>query len=459
MKLSTRLLTLGLLLSLCLTTATGCNSPADGGDTSAATTVEETAPATKPETDPETQPETETEIPEVKLTVDSSYRIVIAAEADAITQNAAALVAAAIKEKAGLELPVITDAEAASGKELVLGHTNRTAATEEGYVFSVNGDTLYLDAADSTDLYFAAEAVMGAWLTEDFGLADAGCVTLPVSRVADLNGLTTRRDNSIKVMTQNMRNSDDPDGNSVSTRYDRFVQMLADYKPDVIGTQENGTNWMIRLEKLFKKMDDSGNGSIYKYGMVGESVEGAGKTGGGRNTILYRMDRFELVETGTFWLSETPEYASTLPRASHMRTCTWATLKDKQTGETILVANTHLDHTSSSFRLAQMNILLEYLSEKFSQYPCYLTGDMNTGSHSDTYAAITETFQDSHKTAWADLSTETGTFHGYSGHGYSEIDFVFHDDSSTPVSYEIISKDYDGVVSDHFGVMSEFVLD
>ena len=39
----------------------------------------------------------------------------------------------------------------------------------------------------------------------------------------------------------------------------------------------------------------------------------------------------------------------------------------------------------------------------------------------------------------------------------SEIDFIFHDTHSTPIRYEIITKQYDGYISDHYGVVVDFV--
>ena len=442
MKNRFRWLSILLVLVFCLTAAVGCDKPAPDGEES-----------TKTETPPVT------DVAEAKLILDSSYRIVISDGADEITQRTADMVASAIKEKVGLELPIVTDAEAATDHELVLGHTNRADSTadEGAYSVSLNGDSIYMDASDSTTLYFAAEAVSETWLTSDFGLAEAGKLILPEDRVPDLNSLPIRSANSIKIMTQNMRDADDGDGNTIPKRYDRFMLLLADYQPDIIGTQEHSYSWYLRFQKYFEKWNE--NEPVPQYGMVGSSVDGHDKKGGGRNVIMYRMDRFELVETETFWLSERPTAPSTLEGTSHKRVCTWALLKDKQTGQNILVANAHLDHTAEWLRVAQINILLEYLADRVGDCPFYLTGDFNCHNGSETYGIITQTMQDSHKTAWADYSTETRTYHGYRDRGGMEIDFIFHDGFSTPLRYEILSRDYGGFVSDHYGVMVEFVYD
>ena len=446
MKHLNRLLALALLAALCLTAAAGC-TPAD--------------PDTAATTDPETTAAV-TEAPVRKLTVDGAYRIVISAEADEITQKTADMVAAVIKEVTGLELAVVADTEAASDREIVLGHTSRadSAADEGAYAVSLNGDSIHIDASDATTLYFAAEAVLETWLTADFGLAEEGVITLPEDRVAELGGQTTRLDNSIKIMTQNVRgDGNDGDGLSVVERFERFVQMVAEYQPDVLSTQEYTFNYSYRLGKLFE--DWSEEDGIPLYGIVDCSVEGPGKKAGGRNAVLYRMDRLELLDSNTFWLSDTPETPSVVEGCStnHKRVCTWLLLKDKQTEQIFLLANTHLDHTSNNIRLKQVTILMEQLAKLAGDYPVYLTGDFNCGVGSEPYSVPASALLNSHETAWADLSTERGTYHGYSGFGGREIDFVFHSEQATPVSYEIVSKQYDGFVSDHFGVIVKFVMD
>lgn len=436
MKLTTRILALLLLLTLCFTALPAC----DSGDSTPDTTVAETTAAPT---------EAPTEPPEPRLTVDSSYRIVVPAETDETTQKTAAALAAALKEKAGLELTVVTDAEEPIAHELVLGHTNRadSTAAEGGYELFQSGEALYIDAEDPITLYYAVQAILDAWLTPDFGLANAGVVTLLESRVADLNGLATKRDTSIKVLSQNLRCADDPNGNSIGERARRFKQLFEEYQPDLLGTQETTAGWNNYLKKF--------GGS--EYGMVGCSRDGREATSGEWNTILYRKDRFELLDSDTTWLSNTPTEATKVEGALCLRICTWALLKDKLTGETILFANTHLDHSNDEVRSAQMDILMDYLADRIGQYPFYLTGDFNCNVDSIPYNTATARLLDSHKTSWVDFSTEPRTYHAYQRRGGSEIDFIFHNDHTTPVQYEIISKDYGGYVSDHYGVIAEFV--
>ena len=486
-----RTLAVTLMATLCLSSLAACQVPPEATrDTDGATRVEETtatgdvtdtqatttektteametvtvadteAAETTPDTSSEeTTDEVTTAEPDRELTVDSRYRIVVAADASDLIREAADKVAAAFKDKAGLELEIVTDAEPATAYELVLGDTNRVAPTYvDDYALFVNGDSIHMDASSHILLYHAVDAVMDTWLSDDFGLKEEGEVSLWLSRVIDLNGLSHEMTNSIKVMTLNMRNSNDPNGNSIPERYERFLKMLADYRPDIIGTQEHGSGWYLRLEKLFGKM--TGEEDFPQYALSGESISGIGAKSGAKTCLLYRVDRFDLIDEGTFWLSETPDVSSALPGMENFkRICSWAILKDKQTGQSILALNTHLDHQSDSAREQQIHILLDYMKEKFGDYPVFFTGDFNSTSWEPAYTIVDERFDDAHETAPMNLSTVRGTYNGYiSSGGGSPVDHIFHNAKSTPVTYEIISKDYDGFISDHYPVMAEFLL-
>lgn len=427
--------TVCLLAAMSLTALIGCQPQRETPDPTA-TTVSDT----------------ETAAPAPKLTLDSTYDIYIPSDADDQMRRAAEHLAAAFREKAGLEMSVVTEGEEGH-RYLRLGLAS--SAEERSYQLGVS-DTgfLYLTASDSTTLYFAAEAVAKAWLDPAAGMTKDGKVYLYDTTLDTLNNLSTRLDHSIRVMTQNVRAADDPDGNTVQRRADRFRQLLEEYRPDVFGTQEFTFTWSVALEKRMK--DSVKEGLIPTYASVGCSREGRDKKGGEFNSVFYRVDRFELLDSDTVWLSDTPDRVSCVPSSLCNRICTWALLKDKDTGMTILVANTHLDHGLDEVREAQAKILMNYLAERVGDYPVYLTGDFNSYNSDNAYHTVSSVFSDAHKTAWTDVSTVSHTYHGYSEWG-GEIDFIFHNDRTTPIYYEIISKQYDGFVSDHYGVIAEFV--
>ena len=189
----------------------------------------------------------------------------------------------------------------------------------------------------------------------------------------------TMEDYTLKVMSFNVQTE-----NGTQVDFDLRAEMLRDLmdqlQPDSIGMQEVTTGWIYRMDTF------AFNAS---YAGVGE-----GRTPGGEaSSIYYRKDKFDLVASGTFWLSETPDVAGSYLEASlYPRICTWAHLRDKVTGFEYIHVNTHLDHLGGSdgrtLRTAQVRVILEYL-KTLPDVPMVMTGDFNqakTNGDDEIYA-------------------------------------------------------------------------
>ncbi len=277
--------------------------------------------------------------------------------------------------------------------------------------------------------------------------------TEPPSVVSDTTGL----DLNIKVLSQNLCATDRPNGNSVEERTTRFGALIEEYAPDIIGTQEATLEWI----RYFSSLDN--------YETVGVSRNGNRSLSGEWNAILYNKDRFVLMDEGTFWLSSTPNVASTTANACSPRICTWAELFDTYTGRTVIMANTHLDNANENVRNDQANNLIRHLKgvlkTRFTQCQIYLTCDLNATENEMAHDTIySRAFIDVRDLALEDLSKGKGTYHAF-GHieNGKEIDFCFHRGNDTVLSYEIIDKNYasegeteEGFVSDHYGVLVTF---
>lgn len=189
----------------------------------------------------------------------------------------------------------------------------------------------------------------------------------------------TMDDYTLKVMSFNVQTE-----NGTQVDFDLRAEMLRDLmdqlQPDSIGMQEVTTGWIYRMDTF------AFNAS---YAGVGEGRT----TGGEASSIYYRKDKFDLVNSGTFWLSETPDVKGSYLEASlYPRICTWAHLRDKVTGYEYIHVNTHLDHLGGSdgrsLRTAQTRVILEYL-KSLPDVPMVMTGDFNqakTNSEENTYA-------------------------------------------------------------------------
>jgi endonuclease/exonuclease/phosphatase family metal-dependent hydrolase len=94
-------------------------------------------------------------------------------------------------------------------------------------------------------------------------------------------------------------------------------------------------------------------------------------------TLLYRDDRFDLVDKGDFALSSQPEvpftrgFGNTLPRM-----VMWVILRDRNSGREFLFANTHFDNTSP-FQERAAPVFLTEVQRIAAGRPVVATGDFN----------------------------------------------------------------------------------
>ena len=389
------------------------------------------------------------------LVIDGEYTIIRSETADTATIRSATLLRSLIKERSGIDVALATDyvkkGEEPADKEIVVGKTNREIEfngenlNEGEYFVGVEGEKLIIDAYDSMTLYVAISQIVDRWMT-----LEEGTCMISKDVVSELGAKFETEKTTIKVMTQNIRYADDGAGKNVKDRAPRFKQLVEMYQPDIIGTQETTEIWNKYYRTYFGD----------KYGMVGCSREGRDASGGEWGTILYRLDRFELLDSDDFWLTRTPSVVSKVPGSACNRICTWALLKDKNTGVTFVMANTHLDYITEEVKQEQYKYLYAGLSDLLAKYPVFLTGDFNADTNSGTYKTVTKDFHDPYVEAFENRSTVNHTADGYgssNGNG-SIIDYCFYNDRSTALWYKILSEQFGGYISDHFGVISEFII-
>ena len=125
----------------------------------------------------------------------------------------------------------------------------------------------------------------------------------------------------VKVISYNIRVINKKDGpNEWKYRAAATPAMIKDYAPDIFGLQEAEPG---HLEYLAKHLP--------KYSSVGVGRED-GISKGEHMSIYYNTKTVELLEWGTYWLSETPDVPSKGWDAACKRTATWALLKMKDSG-------------------------------------------------------------------------------------------------------------------------------
>lgn len=178
---------------------------------------------------------------------------------------------------------------------------------------------------------------------------------------------------------------------SEQVRGPHLMSLIEGYGVDSVGFCEATDTWMKFLRPEMAKLG-------YSYVGAGRDngLDDVNKTGTGNEftPVFYRNDKYELVDSDTFWLSRTPDVKSgTDWNAANTRICTYAVLKNKATGEMYAHFATHLDHVSETARLNGVRIIMariDEIREKYDGIPVLLTGDLNQVS-SDENADYGET--------------------------------------------------------------------
>ena len=262
-----------------------------------------------------------------------------------------------------------------------------------------------------------------------------GCANL------NFGGASKVEPEMVRVMSFNIRCGEFADRGEI------VPQLIADYNPDSLGLQECTYDWFNYLRLFLNK----------EYGFVGVGRDTGNRMAdcGEMSLVLYRKDKYNLLDSGTFWLSETPDEVSLGWDGACRRICTWVLLENKETGEKYAHVNTHLDHVGP---LARTNGV-ELVKEKALSFdvPTVVTGDFNFQKGTDLYnSLVTGGLSDTQDMA---EYTMTGkTYHGYNGGSEgTPIDFICVNDKITEVeTYKIVRDMYDGkYTSDHYPIYSD----
>ncbi len=231
-------------------------------------------------------------------------------------------------------------------------------------------------------------------------------------------------------------------------RTGRVVEIIKKYAPDTFGLQEAHYRWMNVVCKALPE---------YDYVGVGRDN---GKRLGEFSPVFYLKDKFEVVDKGNFWLSETPEVPGKGWDAACIRICSYAVLREKQTGKTFAHFNTHLDHVGPTAQIEGARIIADR-GLKYPDMPTVVTGDFNVVPDSQPYKTIIASgFKDTRDIA--KISDDFHTFHNFDRLHQGKlsrdiIDYVFVRNIDEVVSFKTVTDKVEGMFpSDHYPVIAEF---
>lgn len=256
-----------------------------------------------------------------------------------------------------------------------------------------------------------------------------------------------------KIISFNVRYSSAPeiDGdNRWELRRDAAVKMVAEQKPIAMGLQE-----ACRDQIDFLDLNLTG----YKHIGVGRDD---GKRAGEMMAIYYDTTRLTLLDSGTFWLSETPEKVSIGWDAACNRTCTWGHFKMKDTDFEFLYFNTHLDHLGSLARKNSIKLIVAKMTElNPDNLPVFLSGDFNSTTDDPIFDPLKASLKDAREVSA--ISDKIITYNGFgtvtdNPNTRKEwvIDHIFFS-GVNPMAFMVLNGNY-GVpfISDHYPISFRF---
>ena len=253
------------------------------------------------------------------------------------------------------------------------------------------------------------------------------------------------------------------DGSQTWEKRAPLIQAFLEYNDvDICGTQE--------LQKpqveYFKKMQPE----FAYFGSPTQPERYDTPKSSANNIIIYRTSRFELLQKGVFWLSETPDKPVKGFGAAYPRNCNWGNFKDKKTGKEFYFFSTHIHHIGDETKAKSAELIIQKIKEIAGDKPFFVVGDFNMAEDHYGMKPIwnCDFMIDARKVCKTKLYGPNFTNnYGYTGLSVVNyptssrdatpmrwIDWVFISKSVEVYKYAVMSECIDGVwLSDHFPLL------
>jgi endonuclease/exonuclease/phosphatase family metal-dependent hydrolase len=260
----------------------------------------------------------------------------------------------------------------------------------------------------------------------------------------------------VKVMSFNIRYGTAQDGvNHWDKRKVWLAETVKAHDPDLLGTQETVG---FQRDYLAEQLPT--------YGVLGVGRDD-GKEKGEMMAVYWKKDRFEKIDGGHFWLSETPDVAGSKSWDSSLpRMATWVKLRDRKSPDAkpVLWINTHFDHRGPRARLEGAKIIRQKAEALGKGCSILITGDFNSAEGSEPYKALfakqgdkDPPVVDTYRVAHPNRGPNEGTANGFKASATtgSRIDWIAASRDWTVKTAAIDRTSKDGrTPSDHWPIIA-----
>ena len=271
-------------------------------------------------------------------------------------------------------------------------------------------------------------------------------------------------DGSIMIMSANIRRQEklfnfkkeDMGSHRWYKRAEVYLRNIDAVQPDILGAQEVQPGQYEFLTEHLR-----GYASVVCYrdedGSRSESCP-----------IFYNLNRFDLLDSGTFWLSDTPDMPYTKFAGSDaIRISTFVKLRDKTNDMVIAVYNTHPDWSGVEARIKQLAVVAAKAKESDADRVVVL-GDLNSDRKlpggNEGLESLEKDFLKDSKTFDTIVENNYGDYATY--HGYDidpeaplALDYIFLPSTTNVIKVGRMDEKYKGVyASDHYSIYAKVIF-
>lgn len=252
-----------------------------------------------------------------------------------------------------------------------------------------------------------------------------------------------QKETPLTVMSFNIRLGVADDGdNSWDIRKPAVAAMLDTINPDVFGVQEAYDFQLAYIKE-----------NCPRYEAVGVGRDD-GSEKGEHMSVIYNSEKVELLDWGTYWLSETPDVPSYGWDAVCRRTATWTKLRMIGTGKEFFFVNTHLDHRGALARKNGLAMIVERIGAMNPDgAPMILTGDFNVTPDDECLVDLNKIMKNTRYEAAE--SDDRPSYNGWGSAG-EEIDYIYYAGFEECPSFRVVTDEFAGkpFISDHYPVVA-----
>ncbi|MGV3763189.1 endonuclease/exonuclease/phosphatase family protein [Parapedobacter sp.] len=256
-----------------------------------------------------------------------------------------------------------------------------------------------------------------------------------------------------RAATFNIRYNADADkasGNGWDLRKGPVSEVILTHQFDVVGTQEGDAGQLADLKALLPGFDFT----AYPYGGKGDLHNCA---------TFYRTALFEVLDSGVFWLSETPDEPSIGWDATDRRICQWTKFEVKETGEEFFFFNAHFYWRLEEAKRESGPLIVQKVKEIAGDAPVICVGDFNSTVETPQIQAVKSLLGDAYdRTKTPRQGVENTNMGGgvFQGTPKNRIDYIFLTSHFEVEDYQVLSDVYNGdhYPSDHLPVTSLLTL-